>query len=171
MFKRKKPGEEETEDTQENPEDLYRAQSGGRTDDLLGFGNDPVYRNQRKDDSDIENPIYGNKTPWDMRLAFATSYRNNNRQNEFATASLMFSGNLELTPRWSVRFSSGYDFVNQGFALTQFNFTRNLKSFDLRFDWVPFGPNQRWFFFIGISSSILQDLKWENRSQRRLGRR
>nr|WP_246865800.1 putative LPS assembly protein LptD [Croceivirga thetidis] len=170
-FKKKKDKDPDSQED-EDAEDLYRAQSGGRTDDLLGFGNDPVYgRDTKKDDSDIENPAYANKTPWDMRLAFTTSYLNSNRQNEFSNASLMFSGNLELTPRWSMRFSSGYDFKNQGFTLTQFNFTRNLKSFDLRFDWVPFGRNQRWYFFIGISSSLLQDLKWENRSQRRLGSR
>lgn len=170
-FKKKEDkDEEEEEDT--NREDAYRARSGGRTDDLLGFGNDPVAgRDNKKDESDIENPRYANKMPWDMRLALASSYSNSNRQNEFSTASLMFSGNLELSPRWAVRFSSGYDFKNQGFTLTQFNFTRNLKSFDLRFDWVPFGRNQRWYFFIGISSSVLSDLKWENRSQRRLGNR
>lgn len=169
-FKKKKEDDEEEDDRSQ--EDIYRAQSGGRTDDLLGFGNDPVQgRQPNKDDSDIENPAYANKMPWDMRLAFATSYNNSNRQNEFSNASLMFSGNMELSPRWSVRFTSGYDFKNKGFTLTQFNFTRNLKSFDLRFDWVPFGRNQRWYFFIGISSSVLQDLKWENRSQRNLGRR
>ena len=62
-------------------------------------------------------------------------------------------------------------FKNKGFALTQLNFTRQLESFDLRFDWTPFGNQERWYFFIGISSSILQDLKYEGRSQRRLGRR
>ena len=83
----------------------------------------------------------------------------------------MFSGNIQLSPRWKVRVSSGYDFKNKGFNLTQLGFQRNLKSFDLRFNWVPFGRNERWDFFIGISSSILRDLKWDQRSQRNLGRR
>ena len=170
-FKKNKDKEEEKGSEEENAADAYRAASGGRTDDLMGFGFDSsAARRERKDD-DEETPIYGSKIPWDMRLAFATRYTNNNRQNEFSTASLMFSGNLELTQKWSVRYSSGYDFKNQGFTLTQLGFTRELGSFDLRFDWTPFGRNQRWYFFIGISSSILQDLKWESRSQRRLGRR
>ena len=31
----------------------------------------------------------------------------------------MFSGDIELSPRWSVDASSGYDFKNKGFTYTQ----------------------------------------------------
>ena len=165
-FKKKSQDGEEGNESELNDE--YRARSGGRSDDLFGFGlNDDTFnRNSSKNDDDIENPIYGTTIPWDLRMQFTTSYNNSNRQNEFGTASLMFSGNISPSPRWSVRVSSGYDFIGKGFAQTQLGFQRNLKSFDLRFNWVPFGRNERWDFFIGISSSILSDLKWESRSQR-----
>ncbi|MBT8187411.1 MAG: LPS-assembly protein LptD [Croceitalea sp.] len=158
---------EKSTDQAEESSDEYRAASGGRDDDLFGFGFDDRQGNSRRGpDEDIENPIYGTKIPWDLNIQFATGYNNTNRQNEFNTASLMFSGNVALSPRWDVRVSSGYDFVNKGFAQTQLGFNRNLKSFDLRFNWVPFGRNERWDFFIGISSSLLSDLKWDKRSQR-----
>ena len=51
----------------------------------------------------------------------------------------MFSGDIELSPRWKVGGSSGYDFKNQGFTLTQLRFERDLKSFTMRFNWTPFG--------------------------------
>ena len=168
FFKRDK---EKTDYEEQDRDELYRAQSGGRTDDLFGFAMDTGPAQRDGKDGDVENPVYGTKIPWDIRIAFNSSYNNSNRQNEFTTASLMFSGNVELSPRWGVRYSSGYDFKNKGFTLTQLGFTRNLKSFDLRFNWVPFGRNQRWDFYIGISSSLLSDLKWESRSQRRLGNR
>ena len=171
-FKKKKDGD--SRDEEEDASDAYRAASGGRTDDLMGFGFDSSAGQRggrdKNPEGDDDVPIYGSKIPWDLRLAFATRYSNSNRQNEFSTASLMFSGNVDLTTKWSMRVSSGYDFKNKGFSLTQLNFTRKLESFDLRFDWTPFGNNERWYFFIGISSSILQDLKWEARSQRNLGR-
>lgn len=157
---------DKVEDEAEAVSDNYRAASGGSTDDLFGFGLDNRASNDRKAEEDIENPTYGNKLPWDLSMRFGMSYNNTNRQDEINRANLMFSGNVSLSPRWDVRVSSGYDFINNGFAQTQLGFRRNLKSFDLRFDWVPFGRNENWFFFIGISSSILQDLKWENRSQR-----
>ncbi|MGB5434397.1 MAG: putative LPS assembly protein LptD [Maribacter sp.] len=146
----------------------YVAQSGGRTDDLFGRA-DSFQDNPMKDPKageDVENPIYGTKIPWNLRLAYSASYSNAARQNEFSSHSLMFTGDIELSPRWKVGGSSGYDFKGKGFTLTQLRFERDLKSFVMRFNWTPFGTYKRWYFFIGIKSSILSDLKWENRSQR-----
>jgi hypothetical protein len=162
MFGKDNDEEEEEED----PFD-YVAQSGGRTDDLFGradsFSDNPLGNN--KNDSDIQNPKYGTKIPWNFRLAYSAGYSNNKRQNTFGNNALMFSGDIELSPRWKVGGSSGYDFQNSGFTLTQLRFERNLGSFNMRFNWTPFGQYKRWFFFIGIDASILSDLKWENRSQ------
>ena len=77
----------------------------------------------------------------------------------------MFSGNVDLTPQWKVGVSSGYDFKQKGFTYTQLRFSRDLKSFRLNFNWVPFSSRASWFFFIGIKSSMLSDLKWEKRSE------
>ncbi|WP_373016965.1 putative LPS assembly protein LptD, partial [Muriicola sp.] len=163
-FGRKEDQEEEEQDPYAGQ--TYVAASGGRTDDLFGSGdnfNDSSFKN--RDPDDIENPRYGAKIPWDLRLQYAATYSNSNRQNEFSNHSLMFSGNIELSPRWRVGASSGYDIKRKGFTVTQLRFERDLKSFVMRFNWTPFGDFKRWYFFIGIKSSILQDLKWENRSQ------
>lgn len=165
MFDKDKDKEEEEED-----DDSYVAASGGRTDDLFGtadnFNTGRPGNPDDEDDEVKENPLYKNTIPWDLRLAYAVSYSNPNRQDEISNHSLMFSGNIDLTPRWKVGVSSGYDFKNQGFSLTQLRFERDLKSFRLNFNWTPFGTYERWYFFIGIKSSILKDLKWEQRSQR-----
>ncbi|WP_047245807.1 putative LPS assembly protein LptD [Maribacter thermophilus] len=164
MFGKDKDDKKDQEE--EDPFD-YVAQSGGRTDDLFGradsFTDNPV-RPQDKDE-DVQNPVYGTKIPWNFRLAYSASYLNSARQNEFSSHSLMFSGDIELSPRWKVGGSSGYDFKNKGFTLTQLRFQRDLKSFSMRFNWTPFGTYKRWYFFIGIDASILSDLKWENRSK------
>ncbi|PIE99811.1 MAG: organic solvent tolerance protein OstA [Maribacter sp.] len=162
-FKKEKDKKEE-----DNPYD-YVAQSGGGTDDFFGkadnFQDRPMDGPEASQD-DIDNPIYGTKIPWNLRLAYSASYSNSARQNEFSRHSLMFTGDIELSPRWKVGGSSGYDFKGKGFTLTQLRFERDLKSFVMRFNWTPFGTYKRWYFFIGIKSSILKDLKWENRSQR-----
>jgi hypothetical protein len=158
----------ETEIEEDNPYDgdTYVVNSGGRDDDLFGRAND---FNQGafddRDEDDVENPVYGTKIPWDLRLQYALGYSNSNRQNEFSNHSLMFSGSVSLSPRWNVGVSSGYDIKRKGFTVTQLRFERDLKSFKMNFSWTPFGTFERWNFFIGIKSSILQDLKWENRSQ------
>jgi len=144
----------------------YVAASGGRTDDLFGRANN--FNRGSFDDRDpdeVETEAYGNKIPWNLRLQYAMNYSNSSRQNQISTHSLMFSGNIDLTPKWRVGVSSGYDIRNKGFTLTQLRFERDLDSFKMNFNWTPFGDFERWYFFIGIKSSILSDLKFENRSQ------
>jgi hypothetical protein len=77
----------------------------------------------------------------------------------------MFSGDLQLSDKWSVGASSGYDLKNAGFTYTSLNFARDLMSWRMNFSWVPFSTRASWNFFIGIKSSILQDLKYEQRRQ------
>jgi len=158
------------DDPGEQASDAYRSASGGRDDNLFGAGFDNRFNDRNVPEGDIENPEYATNIPWSLNIQLALGYLNTNRQNEINNASLMFGGDVELTPRWNMGFSSGYDFVNNGFAQTQLRFRRNLKSFDLRFNWVPFGRNERWDFFIGISSSILSDLKYDKNSQRNIRR-
>ncbi|MEP5427770.1 MAG: LPS-assembly protein LptD, partial [Flavobacteriaceae bacterium] len=151
--KREESGQQDP-DYGANPFELEGARDG-----------EPHFKKDEEDATDSETSNYSTKIPWDMRLTYVATYSNSNRQNEITNHSLMFSGNVQLSPKWEVGFNSGYDIKNKGFADTRLNFKRDLESFRLSFDWTPFGRFERWYFFIGIKSSILSDLKWENRSQ------
>lgn len=163
--------EEEEEEKKDGEEELgqydYSAQDElNQPFERVDENGRPIVERDERRERDIENPTYGTKIPWDFNMAYSASYNNSARQSEFSSHSLMVRGNIQLTPRWKVGGSSGYDFKGKGFTLTRLEFTRKLGSFDMRFNWTPFGQYRRWDFFIGISSSILKDLKWENRSQR-----
>ncbi|SDB34802.1 LPS assembly outer membrane protein LptD (organic solvent tolerance protein OstA) [Flavobacteriaceae bacterium MAR_2010_188] len=160
-FKAEKDTEEEEEATEES------IRSGGRADDL--FGKPMTLRERAKsnlEDSKTDSEFYKFEIPWSLRLAYALNYSNNIRQNTVSSHSLMFSGNVELTPNWSVSGNSGYDIQNNGFTFTQMTFTRKLLTWNMNFSWVPFGRYSQWNFFIGISSNLLKDLKYEKRKQR-----
>ena len=142
--------------------------NGGRDDDLFGLPQD--YSNPNFDDEEDaeEDPVsefYNNKIPWSLRLAYALNYSNARRENLISSHSLMFSGDIELSPKWSVGASSGYDLKNNGFTFTQLRFERDLMSWRMNFSWVPFSTISSWNFFIGIKSNILKDLKYEKRRQ------
>jgi hypothetical protein len=146
------------------------ARSGGRTDGLFGKTEDFADqrlsdRDKSKEDEDDNNEFYNYKLPWNLRLAYAVNYSNSRRENQISSNSLMFSGDIELSPRWSVGASSGYDFLNQGFTFTQLRFERDLLSWRMNFTWVPFSDRSSWNFFIGISSNMLKDLKYDQRRQ------
>ncbi|MCQ0112302.1 putative LPS assembly protein LptD [Zhouia amylolytica] len=145
-------------------------QSGGRDDDLFGkaqdFSDSRTFSDEDdEDDEPVNQTAYAADVPWDLRLAYSLTYSNRNRQSEITTNSLMFSGNIQLSPRWKVGASSGYDFKDGGFTYTQLRFERDLESFRLNFNWTPFGTRTSWYFFIGIKSSILSDLKWDKRRE------
>ena len=149
--------------TQEN------LRNGGRDDDLFGRSDDytsPRFDEDKEGEED-EKPsaLYNYKVPWSLRVAYAVYYTNSQRQNEISSHSLMFSGDIELSPKWSVGASSGYDLKDLGFTYTQLRFERDLLSWRMNFSWVPFSTRSSWNFFIGIKSSILQDLKYEKRLQ------
>ena len=146
-----------------------RLQGGGRADDLFGVSEDFADQQFNRDgvdkeeEEEEESELYNYKIPWSLRLAYAVNYSNAARQNEISSHSLMFSGDIEISPKWSIGGSSSYDFKNKGFGLTQLRFQRDLLSWRMNFSWVPFGTYNRWNFFIGIKSSLLKDLKYEQR--------
>jgi len=142
--------------------------SGGRDDGLFGLPDGYISDQSDEANKDKEEKVsqfYNFKIPWSLRIAYAVNYTNSRRQNEISSHSLMFSGDIELSPKWSVGASSGYDLKNQGFTYTQLRFERDLKSWRMNFSWVPFSSRASWYFFIGIKSNILKDLKYDKRNQ------
>ncbi|MDP3313980.1 putative LPS assembly protein LptD [Lutibacter sp.] len=150
----KKPNENQQNNTENNSDGVFGENltaTNQQTDD------------SKKDDKVKETKLYQSTIPWTLRIAYTLNYSNPSRQNEISSNSLMFSGDIELTPKWQVGFSSGYDLKDHGFTYTQLRFSRDLDSWKLNFNWVPFGDRQTYYFFIGVKSSVLADLKYDKR--------
>ena len=156
---------------QSDPLKNQSLRNGGRDDDLFGTARDlGDIRTSQFNDEDIEeaqnkSTFYNSVIPWDVRLAYSLTYGNDQRQSAITSNSLMVSGNIDLTPRWKVGVSTGYDFVQDGVTFTQLRFERDLLSWRMDFNWVPIGDYTSWGFFIGIKSSVLSDIKWDKRNQ------
>ena len=158
-------GREEEENERSQQESTS---SGGREDDLFGRAED--FTDRRMEDPENNDPAptypsYRSKIPWNLKLAYSLTYNNSRGQRDFSNNSLMFSGNIDLTPKWKVGVSSGYDFKGKGFTYTQLRFNRDLNSWRLNFSWVPFSDRASWNFFIGIKSGLLSDIKYEKQSE------
>jgi lipopolysaccharide assembly outer membrane protein LptD (OstA) len=158
-------GREEEENERSQQESTS---SGGREDDLFGRAED--FTDRRMEDPEDNDPVptypsYRSKIPWNLKLAYSLTYNNSRGQRDFSNNSLMFSGNIDLTPKWKVGVSSGYDFKGKGFTYTQLRFNRDLNSWRLNFSWVPFSDRASWNFFIGIKSGLLSDIKYEKQSE------
>jgi len=157
--------------SKDNKDDQNSKSGNGAQDtpDVLGGNINPTNRfaqtgaNRNNDKKkDVETKLYNADIPWNLNLAYSATYANNGREpGDVQTHSVMFSGNLELSPKFKVGYSSGYDLKDGAFTFSRFNFSRDLDSWQYNFSWVPFGNISSYTFFIGVKSSILQDLKWD----------
>lgn len=148
------------------------ARNGGREDDLFGtndnFGDERDHLNDAGDNEKNEQPqseFYHQVLPWDLTVAYSLTYSNLSRERKISGNSIMLSGNVDISPKWKIGVSTGYDFVQKGVTFTQLRFERDLLSWRMDFNWTPFGDNAYWGFFIGVKSGMLSDIKWEKRTQ------
>lgn len=153
-----------------NSKNQQGERNGGRNDNLFGSNTDFSDRRQSQfndDEKDDESPLefFNAKLPWNLTFAYSLTYTNASRENKITGNSVMISSDIELTPKWKMGISSGYDFVQKGVTFTQLRFERDLLSWRMDFNWVPIGAYTSWGFFIGVKASVLSDLKWEKRNQ------
>jgi hypothetical protein len=160
----KKEGDEDEEEEEEFDSESFR--NGGRPDDLFGTSEMMNRPDPNEEPVSDENERYNYAIPWNLNLSYTMTYANAARENEISSHSIMFSGDVELSPTWKVGVSSGYDIKNKGFTFTQLRFAKDLKSWQMSFNWTPFGVRRSWFFFIGIKSNILQDVKYDKNRER-----
>ncbi|TXD51329.1 LPS-assembly protein LptD [Polaribacter sp. IC063] len=135
--------------------------------DTMGAEIDPTNRVGRQTQATDDNKttttnLYRAKIPWSVNLVYSANYTNNGLEpGSVGVHTVGFSGNIELSPKWKVGYSSGYDIKNGALSFSRFNFNRDLDSWQFNFNWVPFGTNSSYTFFIGVKSSTLADLKWD----------
>ncbi len=159
-------------DGKKKSENNQGVRNGGREDDLFGANTDfndrreSQFSDEETDESGEFEGFFNAKLPWDMTLAYSLTYGNASRENQITGNSLMVSANADITPKWKLGVSTGYDFVQKGVTFTQLRFERDLLSWRMDFNWSPFGEYATWNFFIGIKSGVLSDIKWEKRNQR-----
>ncbi|MGB5323638.1 putative LPS assembly protein LptD [Lutimonas sp.] len=130
------------------------------------FGENLVNRNQQinTDEEKVKKAtLFKTVMPWDLKVRYSLTYNNAQSQSDITSNSMQVSGNIEFSPKWRVGISSGYDFENSGITYTQLRFERDLDSWRFSFNWVPFGDRATYYFFIGIKSGPLSDLKYDQR--------
>lgn len=112
--------------------------------------------------------------PWSLSINYSFNLLENTSAsiNKYSmrypykfTHNLNLSGNVKLSNNWEVNFTSGYDFESKQITQTAMNITRNLHCFTMTASVSPFGTWRYYNFTIRATASILQDLKWNQRSQ------
>jgi len=100
--------------------------------------------------------------PWNVSAAYSFNYSKNGLQSNVSNTLNVF-GDFNVTPKWKVQYTSGYDFQANKLSLTQFSIYRDLHCWDLSFRWSPVGAFKFYTVDLRVKASILQDLKLSKR--------
>lgn len=100
--------------------------------------------------------------PWNVSAAYSFNYSKSGLQSNISNTLNIF-GDFNVTPKWKVQYTSGYDFQANRLSLTQFSIYRDLHCWDLSFRWSPVGTYKFYSVDLRVKASILQDLKLSKR--------
>ncbi len=119
-----------------------------------------------------ENGYLKNEVQWNLSFNYSVRY-GYDRQNfdkerleykGMLTHSLGFSGSLQPTKNWNFTFNTDYNFDLKKFTSINCSLTRNLHCWSMSASFIPIGPYKSYNFTIRANASMLQDLKWDERS-------
>ncbi len=111
--------------------------------------------------------------PWNISLSYSFRYvkdKFNPVKMDYdfkMTSNVNINGRISITPKWNINFSSGYNFDLKEIGHTNIGISRDLHCWSMNFNLVPIGRYKSYFFTIRVNSSMLQDLKWEQRNHPR----
>ncbi|MFH1160125.1 MAG: putative LPS assembly protein LptD, partial [bacterium] len=102
--------------------------------------------------------------PWSFSFNYNFRYSKTRNYSQQVRVSkliqtLSFNGQLNITPKWKITLTTGWDFTNGQLSYTSVDIYRDLHCWELRFGWIPKGAQQSWNFSINVKASVLQDLK------------
>ena len=115
--------------------------------------------------------------PWSLSLSYGVTLREDINPSSFherpdgtgwygykITQNLNISGNVKLSNKWNMNFSSGWDFIDHEFTTTTMNISRDLHCFSMSCG-VVLSPYMSYNFSFRANSSMLADaLKYDQRS-------
>lgn len=105
------------------------------------------------------------RIPWNLDFSLNHTRSQNLTSAVRTQTSLRLNGMISPTPHWRISGSTNLDLNTGELAYTQLSFSRDLRSFTIDFNWVPFGEYRTWNFFIAIRASFLRDaVKYEERN-------
>lgn len=155
----------------------FDQQAEGDEDDPFGDGEQgqQATTNKKKEKLSIDNEGYEEvKIPWSFGVSYTIYCQRSSSVEDYMpdkmrtkmklSHNLSFNGRISLTSNWSISGTASYDFNAKKIAYTNFNVTRNLHCWTMTATIVPFGYTKSYNFRIGVNASMLQELKWEKRS-------
>ncbi|WP_221408017.1 putative LPS assembly protein LptD [Proteiniphilum sp. X52] len=118
-------------------------------------------------DSDgyLKNPVNWNLSfNYSLRYGYGNFNTDRMEYEGKLTHNFGLSGSIQPTKNWNFTFNTDYNFDQKKFTNINCTLTRNLHCWSMSASFIPIGPYKSYNFTIRANSSLLQDLKWDERS-------
>ena len=151
--------------------------TGEESAETTGEGERKSLLEGKKDDNQYDEDGYiKNDIKWNLGISFSMNYNTNKLPKEAErdgyaeyrgslTKALSLNGNIQPTRNWSFNFNASYDFDAGKIAYMSCNLTRNLHCWSISASFNPVGQYKTYYVSLRASSSLLQDLKYEQRGR------
>ena len=102
--------------------------------------------------------------PWSLALSFTYNYSRVGLADPVINQAVTASGDISLTPKWKIIYSTGYNFKDKSITYSNFTISRDLHCWQMNMMLSPFGSYRTFLFTISAKSSMLQQLKLNKRA-------
>jgi len=131
----------------------------------------------KKEEGEYDEDGYvKNEIKWNLGLQFSMNYSWNTSRDPIEkgqyveykgrlTKTFGFNGSIQPTRNWNFNFNASYDFDAKKIAYMSCNLTRNLHCWSISASFNPIGQYKSYYVSLRASSSLLQDLKYEQRGR------
>jgi hypothetical protein len=126
--------------------------------DALKKARTPNATNGAERGAEIET-VPRDKLPWRLGITYALLLTNSDDRALQPSHTLQFTGNMMPTKYWKIGVSTNFDFTRQKFFYTSIDLYRDLKCWEARIQWIPFGPRRSYNFGINLKASMLRDFR------------
>ncbi|MBP7389668.1 MAG: hypothetical protein KA841_04640, partial [Chitinophagales bacterium] len=117
------------------------------------------------------NQVYDFDIPWSLSLGYNFNLSKGTTFNPdtiITMQTVRASLDFNITPKWKIAVSSGFDITRKQVTLTNVSVVRDLHCWELSFAWTPSLPSYRFQQFTILlhpKSNTLKDLKIQRRNQ------
>ena len=143
-------GEPEYEDPRNQPESMLNQEGDSQEFDRYGYARTNVNWNLSFN--------------YSLRYGYGDFDTSKLEYKGELTHSLGINGSLQPTKNWNFTFNTDYNFDLNKFTYVNCTLTRDLHCWSMSASFIPIGPYKSYNFMIRAKSSLLQDLKYEQRS-------
>ncbi|WP_238784131.1 putative LPS assembly protein LptD [Blattabacterium cuenoti] len=95
--------------------------------------------------------------PFNLKMDFHSNYENFFNKKKLLNTLLSFHGSINITKYWKINFHTDYDLLKNKIIFANIIFYRDLRSFEMTFNWTLV-KNSSWSFFIGLKDPNFRNI-------------